>query len=435
LLAFASASASAATVYVEQGDRLSDVLRNVIPGDTVIIRGGYYDLMAEGAYDGIVRVATPGTSPAAWTSNTGRVDGWFGNYTTIKAEYEGTVYIRGNLHFAGSYINVEGLKIDGSFSDGNGGYYRNNSPGLFFMDSHHINVYDCAVNYCGGGGINFIHSDCISVFRNEVQYCATENRDQHSGISVYQPIEVEAYGETDPEGRYWRIKIAQNGCHNNRNTKTHPTNGLTDGNGIILDDYKYEQEEFLNGRVTGKQAYDHRTLVEGNQCNYNGGCGIQAYLATKVTIKNNTCVGNRQHTFDAQWNYTNRGQVSLQESRDCHVLNNVLVAKYVPFAPNAAPYAASHTGAASDRNSNTWGVNLLFGSQGQQWWRLRQGSHIYTNAIRHNPQFINENGPNYDFTSQYGYDRGERWQTHIYYDLDGIAVYPETRTDLGCLQN
>lgn len=418
--------------FDQRWEKISFAVQNINAGDTLIITNGSYDFRDEGDADGIIRVTTPGGGGQPYDSINGRVDGGVTNYTTIKAQNPKSVFIRGNLHFAGSYINVEGLRMHGSFPDGSGGYDFNNSPGLFFMDSHHINVYDCEIGYCGGGGINFNHSDCINVYRNEVYSCCRLNPDQHSAISVFQPIEVEDATVTgDPENRYWRIQIKQNICYLNRNSTPSASGAITDGNGIILDDYKYIQRQFLGGRKPSADEYEHRTLVEGNLCNYNGGSGIQVFYAKTVTVKNNTCIGNRQFTYGADGNFINLGQVSITASKNCHVLNNVLVSKYVSGAPGNSPFTATNLG--PEAFSNFWERNLIFSTVTTELWRMRNGPQITFQSYKRDPLFVDETA--FDYTSVAGRNRGIRWSRHEYFDNDGTRVAPNSRVDLGAFQN
>ena len=146
-------------------------------------------------------------------------------------------------------------------------------------------------------------------------------------------------------------------------------------------------------------------------------------------MKNNTCIGNRQHTFDINWNYTNEGQISLKDSWGCHVLNNVAQSRYVQYAPNGSPYAASEFGGGL----NFWQNNLLHSTE--TWNGLWNNSNIDNNVTYQDPQFLNEFAPVYDFTSAAGYNKGVRWSGHTYVDFYGTVVGSNQRNDLGAMQN
>lgn len=387
-------------------------LSRLEPGDTLTIANGSYDLQAEGATNGVAAVRR---------QNGGRVDGWTDRWTIIRAQDPRQVFIRGNIDVEGSFIRFEDLRIFGDLA--------NIQPGLFFRDSHHIDVINNEIAYCGGGGINFNHCDSIRVISNQTHHNGHRNPDQHSGISVYQPI-----SQVEPEGRYWRIEIRRNSSYDNMNlVPTQPNSqlttagNLTDGNGIILDDYHYTQTAFLGNRADGVDEYPHRTLVEGNICNYNGGSGVQVFEANLVTVKNNTCIANVRHVFNSNGDFLNRGQVSLQNANDCHVLNNVLQSRFVAEAPGNSPFAASE----SNGFGNFWQNNLLHSTV--SFDALWNNANIDFNVFYVDPQFRNEQA--FDYTSIAGENDGVRWDNHTYTDLNGTVVGGNQSVDLGALQN
>ncbi len=381
-------------------------LSQLEPGDTLTIANGNYNLRNEGAGNGIARVRRP---------SGGRVDGWTDRWTNIRAETRGQVFIQGNIDIEGSFIRFQDLRI---FGDEN-----NDAPVLFFRDAHHIDVLRNELAFGGGGGVSFNHSDMIRVHENTTHNNGHRNSDQHSGISVYQPIAF----DNPPEFRFWRIEILRNVSHDNRNIIPNPNTGITDGNGIILDDYKYTQPQFLGDRNGNTPQYQFRTLVEGNICNYNGGSGIQVFEAVRVTVKNNTCIGNRQFTFTPGGQYTNAGQVSIQNSDFNHVLNNVLVSRFVSFAPGNSPYAASE----SNGIGNFWQNNLVWSSVNLN--ALWNNNSVSNGIIVTDPNFVDEG--NFDYTSRAGFNRGVRWSGHVYIDGNGVVVGSNQRNDLGALQN
>ena len=85
---------------------------------------------------------------------------------------------------------------------------------------------------------------------------------------------------------------------------------ITDGNGIILDDY-FNSQPSGNGVV-----YDRRTLVENNLVYDNGGSGIHAFLSNDIDIRNNTSGGNVL-VLD------NGAQISASSSNNVNIYNNV----------------------------------------------------------------------------------------------------------------
>lgn len=390
---------------------LTHALKNLEPGDTLTILNGQYDIGSE--YDG--------SNGIAYVRRTGfrRLDGWVNKVTTIRSQSRRGVFIRGNLDIEGSYIKIEGLIIYGS--------QKNDEYGIKIDGSHHIDILDNKIGWCGGGGIACAHTDSLRIIGNEVHNTGYRNEDQHSAISIFQPIPF-----NDPENRYWRIEVRRNNCYNNANY-TPGRYGLTDGNGIIIDDYLYEQTEFLKpwhwGVIGDNEDYPHRTLVEGNQCTYNGGAGILCYLTKNVAIKNNTCIGNNQYIFDWNWNFRNRGQMCIMDSNSMYMVNNVLQAKRVSAASGwgGAPYVATEFRGGT----NLWENNLLH-TEGDFNNRINRLV-VKNKSYSRKPNYKDE--ASYDYRVINGYGLGVTWgDGHVYEDLLGKKVYGGQRTDLGATQ-
>ncbi len=384
---------------------------NLNPGDTLTVLPGDYVLRNEaGNTDGRANIHRFGGITINGNDN---------SWTTIQAETPGTVRLVGHIVFQGSYIRIQELKVVGGD--------QSNEPGILGFDAHHIDIFNCEVSDFRGGGINFAHSDSLRIIGNSTHNNAALNPAQHSGISVYQPIRY-----PDAEQRYWSIYITHNFSYANFNGVMGPK-GITDGNGIILDDSKYTQTGSLTAahrqRIGTATRYPGRTMIEANMCNYNGGSGIQIHQSFGATVKNNTCVGNRHFAFLLDWQYLNQGQVALTHSQGNHVLNNVLVSDAVvhAFGYGGAPYAASEY----DGGSNYWEANLLhtkvLGSI------LTDNPMTLNKSILENPRFANE--AVYDYRSLAGRGRGVPWTGHVYYDIFGTAVPSGGRNDLGAIQN
>ena len=413
------------------GEGLRNALENLNPGDRLTIHSGSYQL-GTGFING---------NPDFVRVGNGQLRGGPGQVTEIRGQ--GSVFIRGNLEFFQSaYVTVSGLTIHGSFPQSNGTFIQNQQPGLFFLQCRNIDVLNNTIAYCGGGGINFNHSDYINIDRNVCHDNCRLNPDQHSGISIYQPVDM--LGNND--GRFWRIRITRNICHDNRNDVPNPSSdNITDGNGIILDDYKHTQSEFFDDaraqmNQSGIQFVDSpyyrddlRTLVEGNACSFNGGSGIHAFLAVNVFIKNNTCVGNVSHLFNGvfsgQFEFQKRGQISLGESDLCLVLNNVMVATDVEAASGNTPYAASDFFS----HLNFWTDNLAWStvSGGNTSLLFDNPDTINFNLYRENPQL--ENLFSGDFRPRRNLNRGQRWENHFYGALNE-TVPPDRRPELGAYE-
>ena len=390
---------------------LSHAFGNLRPGDTLTLLPGDYVVRDSPGHDnGRIDVHR---------TNGGTVRGNSTSWTVIRAEQKDTVNITGNIIFEGAYIRFEKLNIVGDA--------QNDFPGIFGLNSDHIDVYDCEVSHCGGGGINFNHSDSLRISGNSTHDNGARNRDQHSGISVYQPIRV-----ADAENRYWSIRITNNYSYNNRN-EAEGDYGITDGNGIILDDTMYTQSTWLSDAnrvlIGNARRYPGRTLIEGNMCNYNGGSGVQVFYSAKATIKNNTCFGNRQYAFNRDGTYSNHGQIAITNSDANHILNNVLVSDWVGVASGSggAPFAASEFG----NGINLWQTNLLHTKIANS--PLTNSENIEADSVIADPQFADE--ASYDYRSVAGRNMGSRWNGHVYFDIRNVMVGPGQRVDLGCIQN
>lgn len=393
---------------------LTYAVRNLEPGDTLTLLDGTYTIADEADnYNGVAYVRRTGYQ---------RLDGWTNLVTTIRPQTPGNVTIIGNLEITGSFITLENLKIYGS--------EQNIEPALLILDSHHISILNNEIAYAGGGGIATGHCDTLRIVGNQVHHNCLRNPQQHSGISVYQPI-----AQPDPENRYWSIEIRRNTCYDNV-CWTPGQLGHTDGNGIILDDYYYTQplylQDYHRAMIGTAEVYPKRTLIEGNMCNYNGGAGIRSYLGWQVTIKNNTLIGNNflfyyweDGGYDSS-GYYNAGNLLLENSFNCHILNNICQSTYKEHAPNNSNYAASDQWGGG----NLWENNLL--TSKLTYEGLWNNFDIDNNVFYGDPDYADEAA--YDYRSYRGYGLGKRWAGHVYEDLYGRRVEGGQRVDLGAIQ-
>lgn len=407
---------------VAAGYRLKSALESLSAGDTLIIGDGRYRL-PEGAWVG----------GADAKGNFKRIDGAIDRPTVIKAQNRRKAIIRGNLEVRGAFIRIEGLVIKGAQG-------TNDRPGIEVGDSNNIEIVDNEVAHCGGGGINFNQSDIILVTQNLVHNNATRNADQHSGISVYQPINY----SINPREAYWGVLITRNISHSNRNERPNQDNDLTDGNGIVVDDYRYTQDQYLgkynlkNIRTDPKNPgrrlpYSRPTLIEGNLCYFNGGSGIQCFEAVDVRVKNNTCVGNRQRTM-LQGKYFDLGQISLQNCSKSQVCNSVMQSLAVSISPQGTCLAASELNARGS-GDNIWYNNLLHSTKQSDQKALRNNDNIDTGAIYEDPKFVSMVRGKFNFRAVNGDNRGTTWgDGHVYTDLLGRTVSEGMKTDIGAIQ-
>lgn len=319
-LLFLSADLSAATYYVSlsgsDNNSSSQAQNRNSPWRTIQrgvdqARAGDQVVVLAGTYYENIRLRTSGNAGAE---------------ITIRAEYREAVRLFGWI-FGDylSYVTVDGFDVT---NDSSSGFTK----GIQFFRCHHVTARSCRVRYCYGGGISFDRSDSILCEWNVVHENAFYDANQHSGIMVYQPQRL------GPEDRQFGIIIRNNTSYRNENFGLSPIFGKpTDGNGIILDDFK-------NTQAGGSGSYNRRTVVENNICYDNGGNGIHCYLSQNIDIRNNTCVRNLV-SLDFG------GDVSVSRTDNVRVYNNILSARPGEYA--ALTYLAT----------NFWfGFNLIDGA-------------------------------------------------------------------------
>ena len=240
-----------------------------------------------------------------------------------------------------SYVTVDGFDVQGAgighgieatYIDGN---TANNGP-------HHLSIVNNICHDNAGSGISVSYGDYYLI-ENNVCYgnCAT-NPYQGSGISVYEPRAVTG-AET------LRIFVLRNTCYGNTALKLPNNASHTDGNGIIMDDFRNTQHPNPAG------IYRYRSLVENNVCYLNGGKGVHVFISDNVTVRNNTCYfNNRDPKNIATW----RGELSNVNSNNTIWVNNI---GYADVRVNSNNRGILHAASGSQTSNNVvWKRNLTF---------------------------------------------------------------------------
>jgi parallel beta-helix repeat protein len=228
-----------------------------------------------------------------------------------------------------NFITIDGFDI--TAPGGNG--IQTNKTGINHILNHHTTVRNCYIHDCGGGGIQLNHGDYRTVEHNIVRHCASTGVWGQSGISLWQAIAL----DREPG---FHIVVRGNILFDNSN----PPKG-TDGNGLIIDDFRNTQHGSTNG------VYPNSTLVENNVAYHNGARGIHVFLSDHVVVRNNTAYHNNwDNTQSATW----RGELSCVKSGDVKWHNNIAVAD---SAVNANNTAMLDGGGNQDTE---WTGNLLF---------------------------------------------------------------------------
>ncbi len=205
-----------------------------------------------------------------------------------------------------------------------------------------MSIIDNIARDSGCGGIGAQQTDYVLIERNVVHGNSMRSPWQCSGISIYQAKNF------DNVPGFHNI-IRKNISYANMNVvvddKISKNNGkTTDGNGIIIDDFRQTQYGSTAAPYTGQ------TLVENNLVFDNGGRGIHVFLSDDVVVRNNTVIQNlKDKNLVGPYN----GELSAVKSKGVTFVNNI-----VQVRPGAN-YALVD-GYSAD---NQWDYNLAFGGQ------------------------------------------------------------------------
>jgi parallel beta-helix repeat protein len=262
------------------------------PGDTILVMDGEY-------------------SESVHIRNSGTADGWI-TFQSLNKHGAKITNTWGNAILINQpigYIAIDGFELVAPATYGCGV--------LSYNGAHHITVRNCWAHHCGNSGISL----------NDGDYRLVENNITHdngwlmpmcgSGISLWGMIPFD-----DAPG-YHSI-VRGNISFNNDNG---PSTARTDGNGIIIDDFRNIQEWHNENAIKNIDYAGIETLVENNVVFNNGGAGIAVFLANNVTVRNNTSYHNRTRRDSSTW----RGEIYISCSKNVTVINNIAVANSNPI--------------------------------------------------------------------------------------------------------
>ncbi len=345
---------------------IGEAVAELVAGDTVLVMNGTY-------------TESDFTAPIAYIAVSGRPDAWItfkaypGHEPKIKSRNITALRIVG-----ASYIVIDGFDIEGSRDEvspseadrilcdglnaselvnkaqGNGieivADYNNQN-----QISHHIIVRNNRVYRFGGNGIEVVRADYMTIENNEVYENAFFSPFDTSGITLYQLRDLEPV-PPGQEGRIVKNFIRGNIAFRNENkfgfVKGFEGNGcdrsagISDGNGIIIDDFRNTQ-----GDQSKKRPYGGRTLIENNIVYDNGGRGINVFSSNHVDVVNNTSYKN------GRTGPTNADMAS-DETKDVRFLNNIIYAR----SDRKANSVLFRRGQEADRTTVRYDNNLVFGS-------------------------------------------------------------------------
>jgi parallel beta-helix repeat protein len=321
----ALAPASAADLYVDGSDghdsapgtqtqpfeTIGHGVQTLQPGDTLHILSGVY-------YEGVaVTVSGTEQQPIIITGD--------GPTRPVVKNLEDAFSI------SGSYIqllNVEAI----SLGEGSGI--------AIGKGNHHVRIAGDVGHDSGCGGIAAQQTDYITIEDNVVYGNAQRSPYQCSGISIYQAKAI------DQKPGFHNI-IRRNISYANMNLVvddriTHSGGKTTDGNGIIIDDFRNTQG------ATGNGPYAPGTLVENNLAFDNGGRGINVFLSDNVLVRNNTAYFNLK---DKNLIGPRNAEISVTNASKVTVVNNIAIAR------DKKSFALMD----STSNGDAWDWNLTFG--------------------------------------------------------------------------
>lgn len=345
----------------------------VAPGDSVFVMAGTY---------------TNGTSDVVNIIRTGTASKWivFTNYQNDRPKLSFNSYQGFNVFPGAAYVTIQGFEIIGNNANVtlpeattqpgscdnptgtvqpkfNGNGIQLSGRNGANVRPHHIVLANNVIHDCGGAGISAIESDYVTIENNTVYNTSWYTVFGTSGISVLNAWNYDNNTSTP------KFIIRNNRCYNNkllvkwRNSGV--CKGITDGNGIILDN---------NNATFGANplgAYTGKFLVENNLCYLNGGRGINVNYTDNVTVLNNTFYQNAgspeiESEFAMRYSVSNR------------FYNNIF------YVRSDKPFGAPVNSPDLLHNNN-----LTFGGTGSAYFTGNQ------NKVGADPQFVD--APNNDF--------------------------------------
>jgi parallel beta-helix repeat protein len=254
----------------------------------------------------------------------------------------------------GNYIKIMGFEIT-STEDGSGIHVGSGN--------HHTQIFKNEIHDSGCGGISGQETDYLHIESNIIYRNAFRSPFLCSGISIYQAKPF------DYKPGFHNI-IRGNTSFSNENKKNKSDGTVTDGNGIIIDDFRHTQGQ------KKLLKYTSSTLVENNIVFDNGGRGIHVFQSDNVVVRNNTSFKNLKS--DNLYGTTN-GEISAFFSSNIRVYNNIA------YAANGS----KKTFVNDFSSNNIWDYNLSY--KGAIFFGSGKSSGILGkhNLINVSPLFVN----------------------------------------------
>jgi parallel beta-helix repeat protein len=259
-------------------------------GDTVFIMNGTYTNTYQGVNVADVYISGTAANRIVFTNFAGHKpliklggNNW-GGIAIQGADYiviDGITIIGNNDAITLQYAQAQKTNTNNPATSANGiGITKEYGNAANFP--HHNTIRNCTISKCGGGGIYTYNADYTTIENNTVSECGWYSPYGNSGISMYQSWNSDASTGI-------KNFIVGNTCYRNEEYIPFFVQGIiTDGNGIIIDDFRNTQNNSTLGN------YMAQTYIANNLVFDNGGRGIHVYSSDKVIIVNNTCYRNCQ---------------------------------------------------------------------------------------------------------------------------------------------
>jgi parallel beta-helix repeat protein len=302
-------------------------------------------------------------------------------------------------------INGSGITVQWDWDDAT----RQRTDGF----SHHVIIENNVVFDCPGGGISTNTADYIIIRGNTVHHNAYFSPWQTSGISLYQQW------NSDSSTGYKNF-VLDNVTYANANYVRYPgKDKVTDGNGIIIDDFRNIQTE-ADAIKQYRDPYVGRTLVGNNLSYENGACCIQLYLTDHVDVVNNTCFENGRVE-------DTRCELSAADVRDVRLSNTIVqplqgqpaVRVVAWFESKYGPIENVYLDGALVPDLATSGIPSDLGA---------------TNVIAGDPAFVDPARGNFRLSPQSAAVNGGSGALFMPKDLEGTARPQGAGVDLGAYE-
>jgi parallel beta-helix repeat protein len=286
--------------------------QRVAAGDTVYVKNGTYN-------ENII------------VKSSGRPQRWI-TFQAFPGHKPAVVGTNQAFSIEGSYIKIMGFNITSKAENGI-------AIGGEIGGNHHTQIVGNIIHDSGCNAIGGMRTDYLLIANNTVYRNAFTAPWQCSGISIYQAQKF------DDKPGFHNI-VRGNISYSNENKLLRKNGTVTDGNGIIIDDFRHTQQK------TPQPKYTAWTLVENNITFDNGGRGIHVFQSDNVVVRNNTTFHNlKSNTLEGSIN----GEITTYYSSRVGFYNNIAHARDKSKKTFSDGYSSD----------NKWEYNMSF--NGQVW--------------------------------------------------------------------